>query len=113
MGFIQSVWLLLLRTQDGVGKRVLERPMRKTLSVKEAEVRFPNNDMQCQDGLTTWGEPVVIDSIEERYCFEHNDGKTCLCKLLVFFRWKLKLFVTQLNLFFQKFSLYILKLFFK
>ena len=43
MGFIQSVQLLLPRTQDGVGERVLERSLYMIVLIKEAEIRFSDN----------------------------------------------------------------------
>ena len=70
LGFVRSVRLLLASSCDSAGERVLEWPIHKIVLIKEVEVWFPDEEIWCQDGLTTWGEPVVIVSKEERHCFD-------------------------------------------
>ena len=66
IGFVRSVWLVLASSCDYAGEWVLERPIHKIPLIKEVHFWFPDKEIRCQDGLTTWEEPVFIDSKEER-----------------------------------------------
>ena len=69
---------------DSDGERVLEQPIYEIVLIKEVEVWLPDEEIWCQDGFTTWGEPVVVVSKKERHYFWPNVGETYLCKFFVF-----------------------------
>ena len=83
LGFVRSVRLLLPSSCDSADGRVLERPIHKIVLIKEVEVWFPDEEIWCQDGLTTWWEPVVIASQEERHCSDPIRSRlvfaSCFC----------------------------------
>ena len=58
-GFVGSVKLLIGKTPND-GEQILERPIHKIVLLKESEIWFPNEDTKCQDGFTSWGEPVLL-----------------------------------------------------
>ena len=77
-GFVQSVKLLIGKTQND-GERILERPVHKIILLKESEIWFPDEDAKCQDDLTSWGEPVLLQALmEERLCKGHLKGRVLL-----------------------------------
>ena len=78
MGFVQSIALLLASSCNSAGEQVLGWAIHKIVLIKEVEVWFPHEEIWCQDELTTWGEPVVIDFKKEKHCFLPNEGNTCL-----------------------------------
>ena len=51
-GFVRSAKLLVGKTRND-GERILERPIHKTVLLKESEIWFPDEDTKCQDGLTS------------------------------------------------------------
>ena len=57
--FVQSVKLLNWKTRND-GEQILERPLHKVVLLKESETWFPDEDAKCEDGLTLWGEPVLL-----------------------------------------------------
>ena len=60
-GFVQSVKLLIGKTWHD-GEQILECPIHKIVLLKESEM--PNSkDAKCQNGLTSWGESVVVDTM--------------------------------------------------
>ena len=61
-GFVWSVKLLVGKTQNDE-ERMLDCSIHKIVLLKESEIWFPDEDAKCQDGLTSWGEPVVIDTM--------------------------------------------------
>ena len=61
-GYVWSFKLLVGKTRND-GKRILERLIHKIVLLKYSEIRLPDEDAKCQDGLTSWGEPVVIDTM--------------------------------------------------
>ena len=69
MGLTWSIRLLLASSCDSAGDIVLEQTVHKIVLIKEVGVWFPDDKIRCQDGLSTWWEPVVIVSKEERHCF--------------------------------------------
>ena len=61
-GYVWSVKLLVGKTWND-GKRILERLIHKVVLLKYSEIRLPDEDAKGQDGLTSWEEPVVIDTM--------------------------------------------------
>ena len=51
-GFVRSVKLLVGKTRNDK-ERTLERPIHKIVLSKKLEIRFPDEDGKCQDGLTS------------------------------------------------------------
>ena len=68
--FFWRVKLLVGKTRND-GEQIIECLLHKILLLKESEIWFPNKDGKCQDGLTSWGEPVVS-------CYRHCVGETVL-----------------------------------
>ena len=66
-GFVRSVKLLIGKTQND-GEWILERPIHKIILLKESEIWFPNEDGNCQDDLTSWGEPVLLQTLCRTDC---------------------------------------------
>ena len=66
-GFVRSVKFLIGKTQND-GERILERPVHKIILLKESEIWFPDEDAKCQDDLTSWGEPVLLQILCRRDC---------------------------------------------
>ena len=67
-GFVRSVKLMIGKTQND-GEWILECPIHKIILLKESEKWwFPNEDANCQDDLTSWGEPVLLQTLCRTHC---------------------------------------------
>ena len=60
--FVRSVQLLVGKTRND-GEWIPEHSVNKIALLKESEIWFSDEDAKCQDGLTSWGVPVVIDTV--------------------------------------------------
>ena len=67
------------------GERILERPVHKIVFLKESKIWLPDKDTKCQDDLTPWEDPVLLQTLCRRDCIKDIwNGETCLCKFFVF-----------------------------
>ena len=61
-GFVRSVTLLIGKTRND-GEWILERQIHKIILLMKSEIWFPDKDVTCQDDLTSWGEPVLLQTL--------------------------------------------------